>query len=599
MGKGRLPVVCAGLAVVLGVAIALRLLGGGDAGGPGAGKPAPEESSQPSDGRPSLPVPTLPAPGEGVDGETTPEAHAALPRVPSDTPAAQPLASPTVSLAVRVLDGDGRPIAGAELLAGPAGSTPQRFRPDAAGLLDVPLAAPVGMQLVARAEGFAPLRVDSERIAEHVAAGRRLDLVLQRVDRLYGRLALSGPIAVPEGVVVVASRGTAPPTREALLAALAAEAEPLPELATLLAEVAAGTSPQVMVTRTLQGGRFAFPRPVPAGRWQLEAGGLGVATNGPLTLSVPLGEAVVLRGHSAHAVAVQLRDVHGNSLTDLPADLRLGASMSPGDKWFPCDFTPVVRLLLGIEWRPEWGSGQLVEAVAPQWEEEVGPLRVGLAAPGYEAVPLELMLPNVRHGLREERITLLAVAGRFGELELHLPGWTAGIGSAERVPDITLHLKSGSGERLQRRVRDLVDDRLVLTALPQGDYEASLEIACYLGTSHAPQPVTIADERVLLEFPLTELGTLEVECVTPDQLGYAGRLDVFIGWKLETGSLAGDMAHFDAPPYRVPFLRPGAWLVKADLAWSAEGQRFMSRLQPVELSAGGTTRASVQLEPRP
>jgi hypothetical protein len=132
--------------------------------------------------------------------------------------------TPATALVVRVLDPDGRPVAGAAVRIVGAGdeaalvSLPDRFISDEAG--EVRLSAPGGAHVEARKPGFAPGRATIDLVAR---AERRLALRLGRDGPegepawISGRVVERGGSAVP-GALVVAERV---PGRRASRAAMA------------------------------------------------------------------------------------------------------------------------------------------------------------------------------------------------------------------------------------------------------------------------------------------------------------------------------------------------------------------------------------------
>jgi hypothetical protein len=350
-----------------------------------------------------------------------------------------------------------------------------------------------------------------------------------------------------------------------------------------------------MLTRTEFGGSYRFPVRVPAGRWSLRAGGLGLTTLGVTSSNAEGSMGIPLRVLSAHSLAVKLTDQQGVPFVVTPGVSNLFASFQADSKLRFANFNPVERLLLDIEPPPHWGPVRLLDVCALESTPTAGPVRVHFKEPGFESSTVWLDVPSTRRALTLQTVSLEPSWEEVGELTVVLAGWDDHVGDLAKRPRTTMDLTTEDGTRERVSLKGIRGDRVTLTGLPYGTYEARLDVAGLFGSPTSLAPVEISATPATVRFDLTDFASLDIELVTAKGQPFGGQASVFMGLTEGTSPGAGFFYSFAGPPYRIPFLALHKWQVtlRGTGGWSGTGHTVKGPV--VDLIAGETGWAKIVL----
>ncbi len=502
---------------------------------------------------PTAPVARLHAPGDALEVRVRAVGGAHAPR---------PLAGATVSVTSR----DAR-AASAAASGAPATPAPSAVRraTDGGGRCTLPLDVLAGASLDVRHPACFPASVPAGRVADAVRAGSPLVVELLPAYPLAGRVGAWGPDAVPAGLAVLAWRGPAPPTREEVVALLEEERREGERGAERAAREDAPAERRLLFTRTVFGGAFRFPARVPPGTWHLTATGQGLATMRPAVVRPEVRGTVQLRAWSAHTLAVQVTDHLGAPLEDVPGATDHLTRWPAEGTLDPMPFTPVERLLLGVEVPPHLEGVRLVDARQPERAATAAPLRIGVKHPGFDTLWREVAIPSTRDGLLVETLALTPNGERLGDLTVVILGWNERTAGLAEFPSASLDLHTEDGRREHVYLTDWVGDRVHLRGLQQGTYtRAHLGIHGMLGEPDIPLPIEISDVPATVVIDPSAFGVLDIDVRDARGRSVDGRLNVFLEFTERPGT--GTTAGWHRAPYRVPFLAAYRWTVRVEYA---------------------------------
>lgn len=552
-----------GVAASAAVLVFLWWLSGGLLGpGDGDTRPSPTE--------PSAKARTADAARDLQDMERTPE----------DLHPALNVLSVRVTGTRRV--GAAVPIAGADVVLLVDGQLLTRRKTDSEGRASMPLAETPAAALLVRAPGDVTNTARIDDVFHFAPEGETLEVRLDRTYPLRGKVGAWGTEPVPAGVAVLTWSGAVPPTRDQVAALLERDD---------LSPMNPAMRPHLMLTHTTSGGGYRFPQRVPAGAWSVIAAGQGLATHGPVRVHAEDNKSVVLTAWSAHTLAVQVTDHQGVPLAETPGVSRRSMAWPAGSKLQHTEFDPLERLLLNVEPPAHWGPLRLVDVRSPDRAPSAGPVRINIKEPGFQQQSVSLDVPRTTDGLLLHTVAMVPTWEELGELTVVLEGWDAHVGTLTELPLVTLDLVDESGRREHVSLKDIVDDRVLLSGIPHGSWKAHLWVSGVFGEPEIAEQVVVSAAPATLRIDLTHFGSLDVELVTPSGAPYRERVSLFLGLVESSVPGVGEYYVFQHPPYRIPFVSPRKWRAHLQGTHTLENSTGAAARGPVvELSPGETGR---------
>lgn len=513
----------------------------------------------------------------------------------------------TGELSILVLDEFDRPVAGAEVID--PGDSTILATTDIEGSASCAMDPEAVGGLLVSARAFVPQEIDSLEVSRALGLAEILEVRLRRGLRLGGHVVVAGGGPPSAGTPVVAWPAQFPPSetslRLALAAARAMARDPM-AFDGLPGDVSQGEVPVQpaaaagpVVTLTDSFGAFEFPEVIHEGLYSLTAGGPGYVARRRVVVRAEWQQPVEIKLLNHYSLAIQMTDETGAPVS-IPEHTPMGAhptiAIRSDADWDFGTHGWMERVLLDIGLLEARRSGQWVlELVSNSALESVGPVHFNAIAPGYNKNSTQLAIPNTKHGLAHATVPLVSASVATGALDVVLDGWTEATQDLNPIEDLLMKLlliEDGTAHVETFYLTDFPEDHALLEGVPLGTYKVQLYLSGPFGYLESPEPVVIGAEPGRIQFDLTQFGSLAIDLTDELGLGFTGKAELILQ---RVDYPAGQMFVFEAPPYRVAFLKPGSYFAILSRAWDGtKGRQITGRSAPAEVRSGECVVATLE-----
>lgn len=452
---------------------------------------------------------------------------------------------------------EGRELEGADVFVRRGDRTTFAGTTDEGGALDLGPLAPWS-QVVGRKPGYGPA------VATWPDGDATIVLRLERSASISGRVVVPGGEACGAGLNVLAYplSGKAGFHQRGMVDALMLD-------------------PQAAVATTDSAGEFVLQDLDPRATYDLFAGGDGWIQDEGTPVRARAGETgVLLQVARAYALLVTLEEPNGEPV-------RFGRFFGPGTGFASRVMTPDAYQVSPASPAP-WLAGvplefadlppstRLYVFTSKNPHPEGVTFEVTADPPGYRGVEVPLHAPLLTGGPATVPLTLLPVGDGWGELHIEWSrpaGWSSETGRVGQFGELRLSRLDGRQKTFSLALRDERRSTHILEGIPHGRYELRLELLPGLlararGVSRLGEVrIGSAPARVVVD--LSGTGAIDVAVRDSQGQRYSGELSLFVA--LGSAEVdpdgaprrAGGMTRFSGPPYRLPAVAPGTYMLQA------------------------------------